>query len=1012
MYKYMMKTLGKITMSLHFQRKLNALCNRRDIATIKRWWQTTDGVILPILLTVEDPDKVYGDIDKLIKFSLENCANNYAHFISRMKTLRRLLRKDYAVDGEEGRSLTDVATYWKMFKKHHPTDGANPHGTVQYILCWAQTRATGLADSKMIKLSLDKCERTLSTPRRIPWMSTPKTREYSFREEPCDVPVLPREILRDISWRVSDRLRGETAHISAGPNACLESTRQGGGQSGAIMRLTRANHLHTLYDFRTLEREFIEPRPVRSQTDLVNWSIQETLEHPTYVRCVRLHAVAEPSKARTITVCSLPYLTIVGVMAKLLQPAIASDITRSGLRASRNLWKFLFEDLDPNLGVWGKLRDAEPKSEPILGLSSDLSEATDYGDLAVARQILDRILSSCSEIPGFPTGLGLLAKTLFIGERYCLRHHDGKGYRYFVKRNGWLMGDRLTKVILTLAHEIVVISSGLHAVRICGDDVIAFSRDRKTLEKYFEEVQRLGFQVSWEDSYISSKLAFYCEEGCIPPQKFLELPSVACRRQTQSMYIDYPRIRLLIPTHVETHAYSYTDVGRFALLGKETRWVYQSRQAKTLALFTRAGLLQHLSVPEPSDVMCPYLPIEIGGDGAFPASSTLLKECVLWKSRNLPETLFRMKQLLTNKWGYRFVRNSNLNDTTHKYHVLVPKLEELRGLLPEESIVEGNALLLGSIKVDGLEAPEKTFFRLLRAHYWDTIFRTGRPPPELKLEASRRHDGATDDINLTDVEFRRFHTTWGDTGFTFMDTPDYRVDTRFVHVKDYMNMGWWFGRPPIRGPRTSLSDIGGRKLLNEENIENFIDHIKTDASLDPKVKENLYKYVEADSYILYESSRKWRAGTPPRIVILVSGDKKLAVHLARVLVGCQPEEHREDLIPSLVCMVHPMHYLYGMMEPYEAWVRQRSPQMEVVVDFGAVSFAAFTSSGVGMWYDDPAVYPVDLYRGQGPSEIYALELRIDESSTPVRELVSLTTQPGSQIRPGAIEITRPRSSTT
>lgn len=996
LYRYLVKSFGKISFSKNFLRKLKSLCYSKDLATIKRWWQTVDGLVYPLLLSVEDPDLHYAEIDHLIKFGLENCANNYAHFISRMKSLKRLLRKDYAEMKDSAKALTDVSTYRKIMMKFFPKDEANPHLTVQYLLCWTQTRASGLADRHMIRKSLDKCEATLSEVRRIARISTPETREYSYRGLPEGEPELPQDILNDIAWRVSDKVKGETAHLSAGPNACIESTRQTGGQTGYIKHLARMkDSLHTRYNFCTLEPEPITPSPVRSQNDLLSWAIQEALEHPTYVRCVRLHAVPEPSKARTITVCSLPYLLIVGVMAKLLQPAIASDISRGGLHASRNLWNFLFNDLDPSLDLWGYLRDDGDPKVPIMGLSSDLSEATDYGDIGVARQIFSRVLEKCSSVPCFPTALGNLAKTLFIGRRYCLRYHDGKGYRFFVKRNGWLMGDRITKVILTLAHEIVVRSSGLFCARICGDDVIAFSRRREDLERYLSEVTRLGFKVSWEDSYISSRLAFYCEEACIPLQRFREIPSVCTRRGDQSMYVDYPRIRLLIPTRVETQAYSFTDTGRFSLLGKESRWVHQNKLNSQTKLFHRASLLQHLHVSQSPDTLCPYLPIELGGDGAFPPSHTFLMEVVRAKARDLRETHFRMLQLLRSKWGFRFVRSMNLNDVVHKYHLLVPKIKELRELIPPESIIEGNELLLGSIKIAGVESPEKTFFRIWRAWYWHSILQTGREPPKLELGVSRHFPREETEVEMTEEHFHQFFHHWKDSGFTFRDTPDYLVDTRYIHVKDYMNMNWGFGiRPAWVSYRPTMEQVGGRMLLNETNMESFIDHIKDGRPLNPIVGRTLHKYVEADSYILSECARNWSRLNPPDMCVLVSGDKRLACELARIQRAYYvPERDIYDKVPW-VMMVDPNHYLFGMMDPYEDYAEAYSSRFEVVVDFGAVAYSAYLTGGVDMFYENPRIDTKYLWNNP---QLGVFEASLDEKSATSKELVSLTTQPRDQV---------------
>jgi hypothetical protein len=66
----------------------------------------------------------------------------------------------------------------------------------------------------------------------------------------------------------------------------------------------------------------------------------------------------------------------------MLTPALTCPHVVGGLKASRNLWNFLKEDLDPTDTLWGELT---PYS--IYGVSCDLEEATDYGNMSVARQI-------------------------------------------------------------------------------------------------------------------------------------------------------------------------------------------------------------------------------------------------------------------------------------------------------------------------------------------------------------------------------------------------------------------------------------------------------------------------------------------------------------------------------------------------------------------------------------------------------------------------------------------------
>nr|BDR95925.1 RNA-dependent RNA polymerase [Qingdao RNA virus 2] len=990
LYEYLMATLGSLTMSAHFQRSLSKLCLAGKMGAIKRWFQTTDGVVLPLLLSVEDPDQHYADIDRLTKFSLENCANNYSHFIGRLKKVRRLLRKDYAEMGTSSRSLTDMATYRGLYLKHAPKN-RDPYRDVQYLMCWSQTRATGLADDRMIRKSLDKAEVTLSTPRRPRRVVPKEDWVLQSTKLPLNEPVVDRALLDSVCHRIYKRCDGRTGHLSAGPNACIESPRNRGGQTGAIARLTRMKVLHSTYDFKTLEVVRHEARRVGSVQDLLSWCIQESLEHPAYVRCVKLHAVAEPSKARTITVCTLPYLLIVGALAKLLQPSIASDITRGGLESSRNFWNFLYQDLDPTADVWHRLRDekAEDGDGRTYALSSDLEEATDYGDIGVARQILDGILRSASGIPGFPVGLGVLAKTLFLGKRYCFRHTEDGRVRYFVKRSGWLMGDRLTKVILTLAHELAIRASGLHIARICGDDVTAFSKSRSRLARYLVVIREYGFKVSEDDSYISSRLAFYCEEAAIPPMRFLDLPSVCTRRKTVPCYVDYPRIRLLIPTSSEVKAYSYTDVGRFAQLGKEMRWILQGEIHPARDVYVRASMLQHLLVPQPADTMCPFTPVEVGGDGSFPHSEEFFLEILARKARNPVEIVFRLYQLHRGVWGYRLVRHQYLDNVIHKHHMLVPKIEELRSQIREhvpDALIEGDELMLNSISVNGLETPERTFFRMWRAWYWSEIFR-GRDPPEITLDISRECN-----LPRSEVPFdaRSFYRVWRGKGFTFQNRVDYLVITKMVQPLDYMNLGWYFGVRDL--PDENPDADQGRFLLNEENTSSFIEYIRTGRPMDQVVRDSLHRMVESDSFLKWEFSRK-DLNEIPQLILLVSTDVNLGIDFQRLAHTRRPDFEDEPL----VFLIKPTDYLYGFMSHYESWAADLTPRWEVIVDFGCVVYNQFTlDSPEFEWFDDPDVVyrPV---RNDPSLRVYFLSLKEGDGGS---ERCSLTTQPASQWRRG------------
>jgi len=52
---------------------------------------------------------------------------------------------------------------------------------------------------------------------------------------------------------------------------------------------------------------------------------------------------------------------------------------------------------------------------------------------------------------------------------------------------------------------------------IVGDDHISLSNHKKTLELILEFLENIGFKISMLDTYISSKIMFYCEEIAMVP---------------------------------------------------------------------------------------------------------------------------------------------------------------------------------------------------------------------------------------------------------------------------------------------------------------------------------------------------------------------------------------------------------------------------------------------------------------------------------------------------------------
>jgi hypothetical protein len=589
-----------------------------------------------------------------------------------------------------------------------------------------------------------------------------------------------------------------------------------------------------------------------------------------------------------------------GVFAHLFQPALKGRQIRSGLKADRHLWRFLSKVLNPQDVAWENLVENE-----VYALSTDLSEATDWGHKGVARQIWQALIEA-SDQPDFPLGLAVLAKTKYCGKRFCFLP-NGAGYSLVVANRGWLMGDMMTKVILTLSHQYCCELSGLTTYTLVGDDEIALESDRRKLENHLQTLGTI-FKVSDLDTYVSSTFAFYCEEGTLLPQKASESLHVQMRRGQELSYLDYPRIRLLLPQIIETDAYSMTNIGRFALLGKESRWVHQVNPGAA-RVFAQATLLQHILVPQDRDTLCPFTPIEIGGDGAWPHSDSFLRRVIDDKTADPRETKWRMSSLLNNKFSYKFVRSDKLDKVVNKHHLYLPKIEGLRALLPEEAVIvprdENNKYLIQSTKFDDLMDPQAVFFQLAKGCYYAALM-AGRTPPEPVFSIDRKFTGG----HTTDpqVDAQMFRSIWANPGFKFQDWWGYMVDNTKIPHLNPMNLGWDWTLQRTRYPNASeILRLWVQENLDfaESSFDDVLALLRDGKPLPKRVVDRLNLVIESDSYILATLPKEWEV---IEYTGIVTRDQRLCYRVKRHL------DVRYPGIDHKVICLDPAIYMIGRTE--------------------------------------------------------------------------------------------------
>ena len=920
-YKVLMACLYP-RMSGHFQRKLSSLLMQGHLARIQQWFYTADALCATLLLLGEEG---YESFDRLIHWSMENMANNYAMFQTKLKKFRKLLKKHLLVrcslDGFQiPPDLRCMTTYLSVFRPYlQPEQSKEKFG--QRVMLVTHTRATGLPDSVMIEESVRKFVRTINLPQR----------EVHLNTEVLDQVTAPARFIS-----------GVKAKISAGSSACLESTRQNGGQTGELARITREEVLTGLYNLETMEFQSLDtPRQVRTPEDVLQYCIHQCKTNPSCLH-VRVHVVCEPGKARLITVGSYPYMVLQNLFGHLWQDVCDRQPTRSGMRMTRHLWNFMFRDLSP-AGEYLE-RVLRPGCE-VFALSSDLETSTDYGNIAVASMIYHRLITHSARIPGFPVGLANFACDLYTSPRPV---YNPDGTLLTIKRRGWFMGDPMTKVLLTLAQEYVYYSFGNQIIgSMVGDDLVVLSNSRTVLQAYIQCLKDIDFKVSDDDTFISRHYMTYCEELGVVPRTTQDTILTRMKKQKPLPYVDYPRVRLLIPFRSENDRFTFTDIGRFTQLGIECKWT-RATNAQLLPMMADAVILQHVMVPRSPDTICPFYPEELAGDGSYHPDGAFVAR--MWqKEPHYGEITHRASDLLQRRFGYKFVRTDRRDIVTHKYRFWIERSRQAEFLarIPEDAIFPlkgnerlGNIILNASLT--NFEAPEKTILKLLTEEYYTRILKgEGIHPPDLsQFEVHQVHMKRKEPV--TDLDVQVFLDRWMNPGFRFRDIPEYFVLKDAIPKCWYLSLKWdW--RDRIGVPPTD-PELAVREM---EAVYRFL-RGETSAKDIESVLERLPDYLESDDFIVEDLAREINAGhiQTGSWVRLVSADRKLA--------------HRiQDELGLHVIILEPLIDLLGYDYSVLAIVQRRGfndPNIPTYRDPGAMRYVDIVLFEEGVY-----IGPSDLW---------------------------------------------------
>jgi len=289
--------------------------------------------------------------------------------------------------------------------------------------------------------------------------------------------AVTEDLLNDFPDYVFSGLKTKAGiHITT--SACMENLRSEGGTTEHIRSLVREGGLGRPVPIRDLESGGLERMELYSNLtpgEYIFWRCLEDVlaTNPDELRKAHLVMVREPGKARTVTKGHAALKVILDLVNSICSYPLKKGMesSQSGMAKANHGWNLFmnlmgpwrdqtFEKLSSSTEVFGPTDRIETVEFKDLWIGfTDYSEATDKMDHRVARIVGDAWMNKC----GLPRVLRGIVHAVCYNPRTITFSATGRlsligeptdteGVRKVLLRQGVLMGDPLTKVVLHLCN--------------------------------------------------------------------------------------------------------------------------------------------------------------------------------------------------------------------------------------------------------------------------------------------------------------------------------------------------------------------------------------------------------------------------------------------------------------------------------------------------------------------------------------------------------------------------------
>jgi len=622
------------------------------------------GMILgfPELLIHGDPYKV---TDRWHNQIISNLLQDYTSFEVDLKRVRKYIRncgfRKVPIDlpGFLGPGRARKFGFLiKPVKILNRLVGSNSRQKMYKLMCITQTRASGLASSRLCKKSIDKF--------------------IEMTSEPLD--FCPNDLLiKSIDEVVQFTVRGEkigsfhNSKVSMSTSACVENSKAKEGKFGYLKGYLKdigypPENLELIpklpkpgQGFMVEDNESIGDDPEEIRDSLGNFLWEEayfrSIFEPQEVKKYNLCTIREPGKARVVTSGSFWKDVLLQPFSHLTIELLKNNtIISDSFQAARHGWRFL-ERMEEDVDLSASVRRGRKE---YVGYCSDWENATDAPSFASAKASMKPLLKAI----GFSDSIIDVVINIWVSEKNV--KVAGRKDQLHTVRNGVMMGDPLTKSNLSIAHAVAERYARAKCqldgdfVPICGlaagngDDLVNINTNRNFHVYYEEAAIMLGYKPSSLDTFESTDWLFYCEEVLCIPQHGLHRVRASQKFRNIDLlpYLDYPRMRLLIDVSKDREDFSSSPIGKFTLLGREISWL--PSKSVQYQYYQVASCIQDVALDTHS---CPesHLPSRLFGvgkeviGGNFESFKNFLRHTKVWFKKFIKEIIH---EFMSSEWYF------------------------------------------------------------------------------------------------------------------------------------------------------------------------------------------------------------------------------------------------------------------------------------------------------------------------------------------------------------------------